>query len=102
MVSGGVGRKNDQLRTANPVVERGLVPSTLKYLRSDSLYVCTGEAVRYSCQTFRKWRHNVYPPGTALFVFFVELSFNLVAFKATGTGIHEMIRFWQKTFWDMI
>ena len=30
--------------------------------RIDSLYVCTGEAVRYNCQTARVWRLWGFPP----------------------------------------
>ena len=30
--------------------------------RIDSLYVCTGEAVRYNCQTARVWRLWASPP----------------------------------------
>ena len=50
------GRIYDQLRNANLYGYWSLVPPTLKYLRSDSLYVCTGEAVRKNCQTAREWR----------------------------------------------
>ena len=34
----------------------------LIYMKIDSLYVCTGEAVRYNCQTARVWRLWVSPP----------------------------------------
>ena len=54
------GRNYDQLQNANPLVMRVLVPATLIFLRSDSLYVTTGEAVRYNCQTARLWRLRVF------------------------------------------
>ena len=50
------GRKNDQPRVAKPHGYWGLVPSTLKFLKIDSLYVHTGEAVSCNCRTARAWR----------------------------------------------
>ena len=55
------GRKNDQPRITSPLVMRGLVPATLKFLRIDSLYICTGKAVRYNCRTARERRLRVWP-----------------------------------------
>ena len=54
------GRFNDQLWNANHHEYWDLVPSTLKYLKIDSLYVCIGEAVRYRFQTVRLWRPRVF------------------------------------------
>ena len=58
----GVGRKNDQPWSANLHGYWGLVPLLLNIQRKDSLYVCTGEAVSYNCQTARVWRLWVSPP----------------------------------------
>ena len=55
------GRKNDQPRITSPLVVRGLVPATLKFLKIASLYVCTGEAVRNNCRTARERRLRVLP-----------------------------------------
>ena len=59
-VSRQAGRNYDQLQNANPLVMRGLVPATLMFLRIDSLYITTGEAVRYNCQTAGVWRLGVW------------------------------------------
>ena len=55
------GRKNDQPRDVKPHGYWVLVPSTLKFLKIDSLYVHIGEAVRYNWQTVRVWRLWVSP-----------------------------------------
>ena len=54
------GRNYDQLQKANPHSYWSLVSSTLKYLKIDSLYVCTGKAVRYNRQTVRVWKLRVW------------------------------------------
>ena len=55
-----LGVKTPELETQTRM-DTGVWFPILFNIMSDSLYVTTGEAVRYNCQTARLWRLRVFP-----------------------------------------
>ena len=55
-----LGVKTPELETQTRM-NTGVWFPMLFNIMSDSLYVTTGEAVRYNCQTARLWRRRVSP-----------------------------------------